>query len=170
MITEAPEDSVIDSSYEENPPTAAPIGSHSRENLQMEERTCHMMPCSIDYQGMAASHMYFRPVEAEGVISSTFRGRGMLAVMPLLGDASDDDPFLSAALISVQNNQLQIKAEIDRIIEWKHEHNPDALFIENGEHASRVQVAKDWSQVALAVSLVRIPTTRKSSCTLLTLC
>jgi hypothetical protein len=78
----------------------------------------------------------------------------MLAVAPFEeGEAkSDENTFLSAALISVQNNQLQIKAEIDRFLEWQHEHNPEVLFFDNVAHTSRVKVAKDWSEVAFAVS------------------
>ena len=127
--------------------------SLSRDHLAVEERTCHALPCTIDYQGMAASHIYFRPVEVDGIVSSTFRGRGLLAAMPLKEEEekSQQNSFLSAALISVQNNQLQIKAEIDRILEWQHEHNPEALFLENGEHSRRVKIAKDWSEVATAV-------------------
>ena len=115
-----------------------------------------MMPCSIDFQGMAATHVYFRPVETDGVFSSTFRGRGLLALGSLSKDeekqSDEESPFLSTALLSVQNNHVQIKADIDRVLEWKHEHNAQSLFVEDGDHSSRVQVARDWAEVSLAVS------------------
>jgi hypothetical protein len=42
--------------------------------------TCHMLPCNIDYEGMAKTHMYFKPILVEdGILASTFRGRGLLA-------------------------------------------------------------------------------------------
>lgn len=121
----------------------------------INDRTCHMLPCSIDYQGMASSHVYFRPVEADGVVHSTFRGRGLLALAPLVttnADKSNDcekSGVLSAALLSVQNQHLQIKADIDHILEWHHEYNPETLFLET--NTSRVEVAKEWSEVAFAL-------------------
>ena len=157
MNTEIAQDMALDSTdlgLESIDAAAVSTEHPSRDFLALEERTCHALPCTIDYQGMAASHIYFRPVEVDGIVSSTFRGRGLLAVMPLLEEEekSQHDPFLSAALISVQNNQLQIKAEIDRVLEWQHEHNPESLFIENGRHTSRVKIASDWLDVATAVS------------------
>lgn len=112
-----------------------------------DEQTCHMLPCSIDYQGMASSHVYFRPVEVDdgGVFSSTFRGRGLLAL-----SSSTDSTHTSGALLSMQNQQLKVKAEIQNILEWQHEHNPETLFLETTN--SRVQTANEWSEVALAVS------------------
>jgi hypothetical protein len=42
--------------------------------------TCHMLPCNIDYEGMAKTHVYFKPILVEdGILASTFRGRGLLA-------------------------------------------------------------------------------------------
>lgn len=121
----------------------------------VNDRTCHLLPCSIDYQGMASTHVYFRPVEADGVVYSTFRGRGLLALAPESTTEGQNDKVgegqFSAALLSVQNQHLQIKAEIDHILEWQHEHNPETLFLET--NTSRVDVAKDWSDVAFAVSV-----------------
>lgn len=144
-------------------PSPAADSSHDtarqeRNDAIHDERTCHMLPCSIDFQGMASTHVYFRPVEHEGVVSSTFRGRGLLALAPEgLNDDKDEQRYLSAALLSVQGTQLQIKAEIDHILEWQHEHNPETLFLDWADeqtmiNKSRVLVAQEWSEVALAVS------------------
>jgi hypothetical protein len=139
-------------------PSPSAAATREKEHRQLEERTCHMMPCSIDYQGMTSTHVYFRPVEADGVLNSTFRGRGLLALAPPTEEETknddDKDRYLAAALISVQNQQLQVKAEIDQILEWQHEHNPETLFLRNngdGTATNRVQVAQDWCDVALAV-------------------
>lgn len=153
-----------DSDSDSSPSPSSAARTKEKENRKQEERTCHMMPCSIDYQGMASTHVYFRPVEADGVLSSTFRGRGLLALSSTPkqdknrnnhedDDVDKDQQYLSAALLSVQNQQLQIKAEIDDILEWHHEHNPETLFLRNsdGTATSRVEVAQDWCEVALAL-------------------
>ena len=60
-----------------------------------DETTCHVLPCSVDYQGMAPTHLFFKPRELEpeaagggeveekdegsGVLAASFRGRGLLA-------------------------------------------------------------------------------------------
>jgi hypothetical protein len=117
--------------------------------LASDERTCHALPCNIDYQGMAPTHVYFRPVESEdGVYSSMFRGRGLL---------STKNDKVKAALISTQNDQLQVKAEMDNILEWHHEHHLETLRFETG--AGRVRMAQEWLEVADAVSDVSFLTT-----------
>ena len=50
------------------------------EQENLGAATCHMLPCNIDYEGMAKTHMYFKPILVEdGILASTFRGRGLLA-------------------------------------------------------------------------------------------
>lgn len=112
------------------------------------DRTCHALPCEIDYQGMAPTHVYFRPVEHDddNIYSATFRGRGILAK-----DNNSSSEVVKAALISTRQDQFQIKAEMDQILEWKHEHHAETLKLESSEN-SRVHTAQEWLQVADAVS------------------
>ena len=100
---------------------------------------------------MASTHVYFRPVEEEGIVSSTFRGRGLLALPP--EKLRTEEAYLPAGLFSLQDDQIQVKADIDQIYEWHHEHNPESLHLEQtgGGGSSRLQMAREWSEVALAV-------------------
>jgi hypothetical protein len=119
--------------------------SSSVDASSLDEKTCHVLPCNIDYQGMAPTHLYFQPAESqEGIYSSSmFRGRGLLATRK--------SGTVKAALLSVKNDQVQVKAEIDNILEWHHEHHPETMQMEEAS-GGRVDLAQAWSEVAVAVS------------------
>jgi len=116
----------------------------------LAERTCHMLPCNIDMQGMAPTHKYFQPIAAplddDGtlLLSSTLRGRGLLAT-------TREDTKNPCVLLSIQHNQVHVKAEMDRLVEWQHEHNPQTVQLES---SSRLCVANEWLEVADAVRSV----------------
>ena len=110
-----------------------------------DEQTCHILPCNINYQGMGRSHLYFRPVESpSGCYNSSLRGRGLVA----LKDESNKKS--NTVLLSCQNETLSVKASIDIILEWQHEHDPEAIQCDGSK--ARVSVAQEWLEVSHAVS------------------
>lgn len=109
----------------------------------MTERTCHILPCNIEESLMAPTHIYFRPVAADGY-SSTFRGRGLTAQ----GKTSANLALLSHT--SSNGQKIAVKASIDNILEWHHEHDVGAIRIQD-QSSSRVHVAKEWSELAEAL-------------------
>lgn len=112
--------------------------------LESDERTCHILPCNIDWQGMASTHVFFRPVKAtEGYYSSTFRGRGLTATQ-------DGRTTAKMAILSSHNEKVQVKASVENVLEWHHEHDPETLQCDDG-YTSRVSVAQEWSEVGQAV-------------------
>ena len=123
--------------------------------------TCHILPCNIEFQGMAATHTFFRPVDfshsnGDDYIASSFRGRGLLAKKPL-SECTPSNPSSSQCttpkplLLSLNHNKIQIKSAIDRLIEWQHESNPATLDFESSTKPSRIRVATEWCQVAKAL-------------------
>jgi hypothetical protein len=93
--------------------------------------TCHMLPCNIDYEGMAKTHMYFKPMQVEeGILASTFRGRGLLAAAAAAAAATttttdkektDDendeknvsDVVAKPHLLSIEENKIMSKVRVD---------------------------------------------------------
>lgn len=119
------------------------------------EATCHMMPCNIDFNGMAPTHIFFKPVPVEdGIYASSFRGRGLLATAspasntPVQLREPDAKPFL---LSLEANREVHVKASIDNILEWHHEYSSDRLKYR--DVPSRLQQAMEWCQVARSVSI-----------------
>lgn len=127
-----------------------------------DETTCHILPCNIEFQGMAPNHLYFQPrkVEQENnndnddgsgnnsseVSSAMFRGRGLLA---------KEGKSAPAALLAVDVNsgQVQIKSTTTKIMEWHHEHMPEALqYDDESTSSGRIQYAQEWVEIADAVS------------------
>jgi hypothetical protein len=88
--------------------------------------TCHMLPCNIDYEGMAKTHMYFKPMQVEeGILASTFRGRGLLAAATTTtttdkektDDENDEknvsDVVAKPHLLSIEENKIMSKVRVD---------------------------------------------------------
>jgi len=124
----------------------------NKDKLECGEKTCHVLPCNIDYTGMAPTHHYFQPVRVEdGVYASSFRGRGLIASDDT--DEGDEEDPGKAFLLSVDGKQLQIKASIDNVMEWQHEHNPKTLKYQ--ENRTRFQMGQEWCQVAKAVRKIK---------------
>jgi hypothetical protein len=125
--------------------SSSPAASNnSSPLLESDERTCHILPCIIDWQGMAPTHIYFRPVESpDGYYSSTFRGRGLTAT-------KDGKINAKMALLSYQNEQVRVKASVENVLEWHHEHDPETIQCDDG-FTSRVAVAQEWSEIGQAV-------------------
>ncbi|OEU18863.1 hypothetical protein FRACYDRAFT_237145 [Fragilariopsis cylindrus CCMP1102] len=134
--------------------------------------TCHMLPCNIDYEGMAKTHMYFKPILVEnGILASTFRGRGLLAATTTTTTTTtttktqeegeekiEDDENENACavvakphLLSIEENKIFSKASISNVVEWHHEHNPQTIKLFHQEENSRVQLANDWHEIAKAL-------------------
>jgi hypothetical protein len=91
--------------------------------------TCHMLPCNIDYEGMAKTHMYFKPILVEdGILASTFRGRGLLAAAATTTTTQeegeektkdDENENVSAVvarphLLSIEENKIMSKVRTVR--------------------------------------------------------
>ena len=108
---------------------------------------CHALPCNVDFEGMAPAHIYFKPVQVEdGILASSFRGRGLIATEERIDDTAK--PYL----LSLEENRVQVKAPISNIVEWHHDHNIKSIKYQDID--SRVQLAKEWSAVAKAVSVL----------------
>jgi hypothetical protein len=56
---------------------------------------------------------------------------------------------VKAALLSMDNDQVQVKADVETILEWRHEHHPDTMRYE--ADSGRVRLAQEWSEVAQAL-------------------
>jgi len=124
--------------------------------------TCHMLPCNIDFEGMAKTHLYFvnELIQSEdGILASTFRGRGLLAAATQeveqktqKKDGPDDNNVVVGKphLLSLEEDQIILKAPISNILEWHHEHNPQTIKLFHAEN-SRLQLANDWSEIAQAL-------------------
>jgi len=124
-----------------------------------EAATCHMLPCNIDFEGMAKTHLYFvnEPIQVENgitILASTFRGRGLLAVEKEKQETDDADDVGVVVgkphLISLEEDQIILKAPINNILEWHHEHNPQTIKLFHTEN-SRLTRANDWIQIAKAL-------------------
>jgi hypothetical protein len=134
--------------------------SASTTSTSSPTTTCHILPCNIDYSGMAPSHLYFHPVELPGhpgMYGSTFRGRGLLAKKPFEESNNNDQnkSVVQPLLLAVHSNQIiTVKADnIDTVLEWDHEHNP-TTFLYNDDKPSRWQRAQAWNEVASAVGRI----------------
>ena len=130
----------------------------------IEQPTCHMLPCSIDFSGRlpGAAH-FFQPTPLEEdscsetsqgrVLAATLRGRGMLGKETFMNDvvaASSEDSPPSAALcvFKVGAGTLTVEGStINKVVEWNHEHN-----IDNLKHVkSRLDTARAWMQISHAL-------------------
>jgi hypothetical protein len=120
------------------------------------EATCHMLPCNIDYNGMAPTHVFFKPAPVEdGIYASSFRGRGLLAAVHAGNAGQPREADAKPYLLSLEaNREIHVKASIDNILEWHHEYSSDKLKYRDAP--SRLQLAKEWSQVARAVSIPKV--------------
>lgn len=99
--------------------------------METPDKICHVLPCTIDYQGTAPVHVYFHPTATGDSHQSQFRGRKLLAkpATPLVG-----------IVLGSYNKKLQF----DGIQEWHHEETLVGT-------KSRVATALEWSTVAQAV-------------------
>ena len=129
--------------------------------------TCHMLPCKIEYQGMANTHVYFCPTSMgdEDCYAATFRGRGLLAVANNIknfeeGKTADQGDTMQGTVLSIsemdENHEVDIKATFDNVMEWRHEHNMDVVHfnaISGAEQpkTNRVAMALEWSKTAQAL-------------------
>ena len=114
------------------------------------EATCHILPCNVDFEGMASTHMYFKPMQVEnGIFASSFRGRGLLATQE--EETDDNSTGNHPHLLSLEENRIQVKASISNVMEWHHDYNIQSIKYQ--ENHSRVQAAKEWSEIAKAVSI-----------------
>jgi len=115
------------------------------------EGTCHVLPCNINYEGMAKTHTHFKPVLIEeGVLASAFRGRGLLAVKS--DDVDETRKQNHPLLLSLKEDQIQVKESIHNIVEWHHEHNIQSLKFKD-KQSSRVKAAKEWIEISKSVSV-----------------
>jgi hypothetical protein len=134
-----------------------PTSSSPKPSSLCGEDTCHIMPCNIDYTGMAPTHIFFKPVPLEdGIYASSFRGRGLLAAATRHTRNTPEQVALEAEtkpyLLSLKaNREVHVKASIDNILEWHHEYSSDKLKYRDAP--SRLQQAMEWSQVARSVSV-----------------
>ena len=141
----------------------------------LSSTTCHVLPCKIECQGMANTHVYFSPTsmgDDDGCHAATFRGRGLLAVTNDMRYSNDDsnpidinsiksrDSAMQGTLLSIseadEKHQIDVKATFDKTLEWRHEHNIDVVLFNASSGAdqpktNRVDVAIEWSKIAQAL-------------------
>ena len=107
-------------------------------------KICHILPCSIDYEGMAPIHIYFQPSD-EG--QAQFRGRKLLAKPPVAvqgkvlmrGGGGGGASHGSNSRANLTFHQIQ---------EWHHLDDPLQLTTTS---QTRVETAQTWCHVARAV-------------------
>ena len=97
-------------------------------------KICHILPCSIDYDGMAPIHVYFQPSQ----VQAQFRGRKLLAQPPVA---------VQGRVMGGRGSNPRGNLTFTQIQEWHHLHDPLLLPTAN----SRVETARTWCQVARAV-------------------
>lgn len=118
----------------------------SVSSSKLGESTCHILPCNADFEGMAKTHMFFKPIQIEdGVFASSFRGRGLLAMQE--EDADELSIESHPLLLSLEKNQIQVKVSISNFIEWHHEHSIKSLKYKEKE-LKRLQSAKEWIEIS----------------------
>ena len=98
---------------------------------------------------MAKTHMFFRPTRIEdGVLASSFRGRGLLARKEEEADELNTESY--PLLLSLDNDQIQVKVPITNFVEWHHEHKIKSMKYKHQE-LDRVQIAKEWIEISKSV-------------------
>jgi hypothetical protein len=103
---------------------------------------------------MAQTHLFFRPTQIEdGVLASSFRGRGLLATQEKEGTDTDEVRNENhALLLSLEENQIQFKVSISNFVEWHHEHSIKSLKYKEKE-SNRIQAANEWIEISNSVSV-----------------
>jgi hypothetical protein len=102
---------------------------------------------------MAKTHMFFRPIQIEdGVLASCFRGRGLLATQEEDTVTYEVSKENHALLLSLEENQIQVKVSISNFVEWHHEHSIKSLKYKEKE-SSRIQAANEWIEISKSVSV-----------------
>jgi len=106
----------------------------------------------VDFEGMAKTHVFFRPIHVEdGVFASSFRGRGLLATQEEATDDGNSSKGYHPYLLSLEENQIQVKASISNIMEWHHDHGIESVKHKENDDSSRVHVAKEWMEISNAL-------------------
>jgi len=120
--------------------------ANSASSVSLGESTCHILPCNVDFEGMAKTHMFFKPVQVEdGIFASSFRGRGLLAMQDEDTDATSNENH--PLLLSLEDNQIQVKVSISNFAEWHHEYSIKSMKY-NEKESSRVQTANEWIEIS----------------------
>lgn len=122
--------------------------SQNSSSHETNQAVCHSLPCSIDYSGRAPVSSFFQPVplsDPKNVQAATLRGRGLLARHPAI-------PVHGRVVTTSTRNDTNVKLvktkeRFDGYSEWKHAHQPDALWTRE----SRIETAQEWMQLAAAI-------------------
>jgi Ribonuclease H2 non-catalytic subunit (Ylr154p-like) len=132
---------------------------------RMPTTTCHWLPCTMDYNGMAPVHMYFVPQFVENnennsnnnnnnnnIMAAQLRGRGLLSSRHCSVETSTTTTTNSTThgvVLSISNigGTIHHQASFSEINEWHHEHSIAALK----RQVSQLEIAEKWCQVAKAV-------------------
>jgi Ribonuclease H2 non-catalytic subunit (Ylr154p-like) len=156
---------------------------HTSNDTPMTSRTtttCHVLPCNIEFTGMAQTHVYFDPVamkaqdwqDGQDFQAATFRGRGLLAMKnneynniprdSSSGNNDDDEnnnigSIMQGAVFAIDGQDVTVKAIFDHMLEWHHEHNLQSVRYAASRTSTeqptmnRIRMAHEWSQIAQAV-------------------
>mmetsp|Transcript_28742 Transcript_28742/g.61697 ORF Transcript_28742/g.61697 Transcript_28742/m.61697 type:complete len:143 (-) Transcript_28742:136-564(-) len=126
----------------ESPPKS---DAASAASSSFGESTCHILPCNVQFEGMAKTHIFFKPIQVENsVLASTFRGRGLLATQE---EADEIGTGKYPHLFSLEENQIQSKVSVANFVEWRHESSVKSIMYK-GNECSRVQLAKEWIEIS----------------------
>jgi hypothetical protein len=165
----------------------APSTSNYTPMTSRTTTTCHVLPCNIEFTGMAHTHVYFDPVamtaqdweDGQAFQAATFRGRGLLAMKnneyntkrdcSASSIGNDDDKnnngSMQGAVFAIDGQNVTVKATFDHMLEWHHEHNLQSVRFAASRTSTeqptmnRIRMAHEWSQIAQAV---RHPQNRES--------
>lgn len=122
---------------------------------------CHMLPCDVEFEGMAKTHVFFKPLHIEsGVFASSVRGRGLLAHSRSSSSTNgmkQQQAHCNYSLLSLEENKtIRVKEAIGNMMEWHHEHSIQSMKLKGGsgddDPSSRLQIAKEWMELSQAVS------------------
>mmetsp|Transcript_4504 Transcript_4504/g.4271 ORF Transcript_4504/g.4271 Transcript_4504/m.4271 type:complete len:150 (-) Transcript_4504:64-513(-) len=112
-------------------------------------KTCHALPCSIEYDGKAPVHLYFQPTVIEdGIQACQFRGRGILA-----SKAQHLPKNVNGMVVMTTDGcrNLDPAEEFESITEWKHEWNPDKIISPQNNDTGVISRLQDLLDISHAV-------------------
>lgn len=111
--------------------------------------TVHVLPCSIDYDGVSQVTSYFMVQKdtKDDLLHSKFRGRDLVGKEVVVPETMK--VFHSVVPVSKggNKNSLEIVEEVQRFNIWQHDSPPDM---------SNIQECMDWMEIANAVSFANI--------------
>eukprot|EP00568_Trieres_chinensis_P006700 CAMPEP_0183293430 /NCGR_PEP_ID=MMETSP0160_2-20130417/2117_1 /TAXON_ID=2839 ORGANISM="Odontella Sinensis, Strain Grunow 1884" /NCGR_SAMPLE_ID=MMETSP0160_2 /ASSEMBLY_ACC=CAM_ASM_000250 /LENGTH=174 /DNA_ID=CAMNT_0025454545 /DNA_START=56 /DNA_END=580 /DNA_ORIENTATION=+ len=161
----------VDDTFAEDPEIFQPVTqvtpSRTEGEITSYDRTgCHLLPCSIHFDGLAPTHVYFRPTSLPSsvtknetkdphVIAAQFRGRGLLALesQPLPADVAGTIMSFPEHGQATERGEKEVEwmgGTFESITEWRHEHDCSVMQ-RRGRSSDVLHGALGWIEVARSV-------------------